>query len=389
MDFEQLIFPFVMAVVTNSIMIIIVYFLRKVPAFVNLFGVSLVAALYLFCLMRILVPIEIPYIQIVVEDKAVYTSVFDVLIRRDASGIAHPNTALFIICGIWAAGTVIIGAWSLILHKRFIRYLMANGDYATDRERRIFSEVVKENFKSDRRISLRKTDVISGTMIVGLIRKTVLIPDDTYTDDELRMMFLHECVHIKNKDLWIKLLVQIYCCLFWWNPFAYLLKSDLDATLEMKCDLNATKGFSDVEKLAYVETLKNRCIADSRRKTPFVVSAEFADGRRKTKLLERVKAILSNPPKMPVQIIANSLAILLIMSVFVASYIFIWQPSYQPTDEKYELADGGEIIDETNGYVLKHEDGTYEFFVTDFPPIPVTQEEIKQGMYEGYPIYEE
>lgn len=389
MDIGQFIFPFIMAVLSNSIMIVIVFFLRKIPAFVNLFGVGLMAALYLFCLMRIFVPIELPNLHIILEDETVLVRAFESFVQRDADGVAHPNTLFFVVCAVWAVGTVLIGGWTLISQKRFTRYLMANGNYATDREKMLFSEVVGKSLRSDKNITLKKTDVVNGTMVIGLIHKTVLIPDDTYTDDELRLMFLHECFHIKNKDLWIKLLVQIYCCLFWWNPIAYLLKSDLDTTLELKCDLNATKGFSDLEKLAYVETLKNRSIAVSRRKTPFVVSAEFADSKKKTKLLERVKAILANPHKKAVQVIMNSVAVLVILSIFVASYLFIWQPSYQPDEEMYELVDGGTIVDETNSYLVKQKDGNYLFYYSNYPPEVIPKEDVESGMYEDYPIYEE
>lgn len=389
MDIGQFVFPFIMAVITNSIMIVIIYFLRKVPYFSNFFSIWFMVILYLFCVLRIFLPIEFPDIQIVLADQSVYVSVFEAFIQRDADGIARPNTALIIFLCIWAAGIIIIGLWSLLSQRRFYRYLMSNGDYATDHERAIFSDVVKDVLKSDKNVALRKTDAVTGTLVIGLIHKTVLIPDETYTDEELKMMFRHECMHIKNKDLWIKLLIQIYCCIFWWNPFAYLLKSDLDVSLEMKCDLNATKGFSDYEKLAYVETLKKRSVISIGRK-PFIVSAELADGKKKSKLLDRIKAVLAEPPKKAGQVVVNTLIALLFVGIFVGSYVFIWQPYYGVEFSIVEdyISENEYVIDDEQGYLVEQNDGSYLFYVSKFPPINVSKEEVEGGLYEGYPIYE-
>lgn len=392
MDIEQLIFPFVMAVITNSIMIVIIYFLRKIPAFANLFGIWFMVILYLFCVMRIFLPIEFPGIQIKLEDYTVYAAIIEPLIAYDANHtVHHPNTIAWIILGVWIAGIVILGIRSLVKHKSFKKYLLANGDYSTDEERTLFIGVAKEVLKTDRNVSLRKTDAIDRTVVIGLIHQTVLVPDRTYSDDELRIMFRHECMHIKNKDLWIKLLVQIYCCFFWWNPFAYLLKKDLDLTLEMKCDLNTTKAFSDKEKLLYVETLKNQSVSQKQKKTPFVVSAELVDGKKKDKLLVRIKKLFAVPPKKANQIAINTITAIVLLLVFASSFIFIWQPSFddkEMEEEYYELAEGGTIVDGTDAYLVKDQDGNYSFYYSNYPPVPVTKEEVEQGMYDGYPIYE-
>ena len=392
MDIEQLIFPFVMAVITNSIMIVIIYFLRKIPYFANLFSVWFMVILYLFCVLRIFLPVEFPGIQIKLEDYTVYAAIIEPLMAYDVNHtVHHLSTIAWIIIGVWIAGVVILSIRAIVVQKNFKKYLFANGDYSTDEERALFSEVAREVLGNDKNVSLRKTDAIDRTVVVGLIHQTVLIPDKAYADNELRMIFRHECMHIKDKDLWVKLLVQIYCCIFWWNPFAYLLKKDLDLSLEMKCDLNTTKAFSDEEKLFYVETLKKQSVSGKRKKTPFVVSAELVNGKKKDKLVERIKKVLASPPDKAEQISVNVIVAVLFLLILVTSFIFIWQPRFETQDlneEYYELAEDGEIADESNAYLVKQSDGSYLFYCFDYPPVSVTKEEMEEGMYEGYPIYE-
>ena len=392
MDIEQLIFPFIMAVITNSIMIVMIYFLRKIPAFANLFSVWFMVVLYLFCVLRIFLPIEFPDVQIIINDFAFYADVIKpLIIYDDIHCVSHPSMLAWIIICIWVAGMIILGIRSLVLQRNYKKYLLANGDYSNDEERTAFSEVAKEILRTGKNVSLRKTDAIDRTVVIGLVRKTVLIPDKTYSDTELRMIFRHECMHIKDNDLWIKLLIQIYCCIFWWNPFAYLLKKDLDLFLEMKCDLNTTEAFSDAEILLYVETLRNQSVTRKQKKAPFVVSAELVDGKKKNRLLARIKKLLAAPPNKAKQAAVNGLAAILLISIFISSFIFIWQPIYDDDldEEYYELADGGEIVDGDNAYLLKDSDGNYWFYVADFSPELIPKEEVEQGMYEDYPIYEE
>lgn len=393
MDIGQFVFPFIMAVLTNSLMIIIIYFLRKVPLFANLFSVGFMVVLYLFCLLRIFVPIEFPGIQVIIEDGTLYTAIMESVVAYDDathSGL-HLNTVGYIIIGVWIIGTVIIGLHAILSQNSFRKNLMANCDCASENERKVFFEVAREILKTDKNVTLRKTDAVTGTIVIGLIHKKVLIPDGSYSDDELRMIFRHECTHIKNKDLWIKLLVQVYCSIFWWNPFAYLLKADLDFSLEMRCDLNAVKNLTDKERLVYAETLVNHSRNEKRQSIPFVVSAGFADSEKKDKLLVRIQKLLSDPPNKTKQIIANVFAAVVLLSIFAASYVFIWQPNFRrngPTEESYTLSEGERVINNDDAYLIKCDDGSYLFYVSNYPPIPVTKEEIEQGMYEDYPIYE-
>lgn len=393
MDIEQLIFPFIMAVITNSIMIVIIYFLRKIPYFANLFNVWFMVILYLFCLLRIFLPIEFPGIQIILRDYTVYAALIEPLIQYDnVHNVHYPSIIAWTIISAWIAGVVILSIRALVVQKIFKKYLLANGDYSTDEERALFIEVARDVLKSDKNVSLRKTDAIDGTFVIGLIHQTVFIPDKDYTENELRMMLRHECMHIKNKDLWIKLLVQIYCCIFWWNPFAYLLKKDLDLTLEMKCDLNTTESFSDKEKILYVETLHKHSVSQKQKNVPFVVSAELVDNKKKDRLLERVKKLLAEPPNKAKQIFVNTIVAILFLLIFASSFIIIWQPNFREDEleeEYYELAEGGEIVDESIAYLRKNIDGNYTFYVDNEPQEIIPKEEVEKGMYKDFPVYEQ
>lgn len=391
MDSVGYIFPLIMAILTNSVMIVAVYFLRKSKYFANLFGIGFMTVLYLFCAVRIFLPIEFPDIQIILRDTIVYTKVFDFFNNNADWNYDRFQIVMLSLAAVWLIGTVVFALATFISQRRYKRYIDANFDFATEHERELLSDIAKDVLKSDRNIALKKTDAVSGAMVIGFFKKTVLLPEKDYSDEELEMIFRHECTHIRNKDLWIKLLVQIYICIFWWNPFSYLLKADLGFNLEMKCDLSVTKDFSDEEKVRYVETVRDNRSGAGERKVPFLVSSELADSKKSREFVKRIKAVLANPPKKARQVVLNIFVAVCFLLLFAGSYLFIWQPFYglNAPIQDYDVADNGLISDENNAYLVKQEDGNYILYFLGIEAEKISKEEVEQGLYNGYPIYEE
>ena len=68
---------------------------------------------------------------------------------------------------------------------------------------------------------------VSTPIIAGYIRPIIYLPDIEFSDSELYYALLHECMHYLHKDLWVKLLIEIICAIYWWNPLIYLLKYNI------------------------------------------------------------------------------------------------------------------------------------------------------------------
>ena len=392
MDLWNLIFPFIMAVITNSLMIMAIYFLRKIPYFANLFSVWFMVILYLFGALRLFLPIEFPGIHIILRDSVVFNTLIESMIWREDVATGSPSVLMYVILAVWAAGIIVFAVVSATIQSRFVRYIKANSDFTTPEELELFKRISLEVLGREKNFSLKKTDAVDRIMVIGYFRKVVLLPLRDYSADELEMIFRHECMHIKNHDLWLKLLIQIYCCIFWWNPFSYLLKHDLDFTLEMKCDLSVARKLTDAQVVTYLQTIRansstNQSIGKTRKK-PFLVCAELTDSTKNNELVKRCKAVAADPPKKGKQIIVNVLISLLFVVLLAVSYLFIWQPYYgiDVTEEEFQLANDEIVADETNCYLVEQEDGNYLFYVDDFPPVNVSREEVESGLFEGYPI---
>jgi beta-lactamase regulating signal transducer with metallopeptidase domain len=390
MDLQEFLFPFIMAILTGSLLILLMFFLRKSKYFAGLFGVGFMVVLYVICILRVSLPIEFPGIQIIIRDDTVYAQIFDFIKNRSFTKSFLSFSPLYIFLGLWIFGSVILLARFIVKTIKFRHKVIIQRNFATQEELDMLEKVKGEVFGKPKRITLRKTDVVQESMTVGFFDKMILIPDIEFDAQELEIILRHECMHIKNRDMWIKLLVEVYCIIFWWNPFAYFLKFDLNNTLETKCDLSVINRFNDIDTRAYAFTVA-KFMSDERDKSVPAVNSHFSKSRNNKDAMRRIEAILENPPKKGRQIIAAVVTSVLVLAIVLASYLFIWQPFYglEVDEKEFELSDNAFVADDTNSYILKKVDGTYLFYFEDYPPMPVTQEEIDEGMYTGYPIYEE
>ena len=380
----MLIFPLVMAILSSNIMILIMYLLRKSKYYANIMSVELIVTLYLFCILRMAVPIEIPHAHLIIEETRVYTTVLDYLTVKSGLG---KYGVLYILLGLWVLVLLILLIRFVVKQRGFRRYIDANADFAGEDERSLLIIAADEVFGKEKRITLKKTDAVNESMVIGFLHPMVLIPYIEYTQTELEMIFRHECMHIRNKDIWIKLLIELYCIIFWWNPFSYLMKVDISNTLETKCDLNVIKRFDDVDKLRYAETVAKFMSYEKDRRVPFV-NARFSKSRNNKEAIKRIAAILNKPPEKSRQIFANIITMVLLIALFIGSYLIIIQPRYEPTEEAYDIAEGGRIIGEGDCYLIKQEDGNYQMIIDGIPIEIIPKEEVKKGAYEGYSIYE-
>lgn len=132
---------------------------------------------------------------------------------------------------------------------------------------------------------------------VGLFRRRIILPQEDYSQEVLFYILQHEYTHFRKGDLWIKFLVCSFCCLFWWNPAAYLLQKDVSQLLELRCDQAVTCGLSKERKAAYLSVLLGalKRAASKERGTLSMVGTPLLSGRNGRRMAARFQAVMSHP----------------------------------------------------------------------------------------------
>lgn len=354
----------------------LLYFFRKKIAFCNYCGLYTILGLYAVTFVRMALPFEFGFTN-TISDHSFYPVVIDALTPDKENFFVPKFTWLNLILTIWIAVTVILIIRAIYKYYKAIKILKKTV-IEPKPELQAQLDAVAKQCKIKSMVKLRISDSVSSPVTYGFFKPVVLFPNQTFTNEEFNFIATHECCHIKNKDIWIKLLTEIYCGIFWWNPFAHLLKKDLTYCLELRCDKRVTSKLSENRCTVYYEVLVTQMKAykeqqeseESDRETALksaLVGMSFVTNEKGKKIVSRMEMILY--PKKKQTIINNivtAFMALLIVGIFFGSYCFLIVPGWDATYEDCvadlvssgEYNDNVEVYDGTNMYVYVEKDKT-------------------------------
>lgn len=134
-----------------------------------------------------------------------------------------------------------------------------------------------------------KSERVLVPVTVGIFRPVVLLPldADLWEMARLRMVLLHELVHVKRLDYAVEILVQLACACHWFNPLVWAAASRLHKERERACDDHVLRLGSKASEYASQLLAFARLLPRAGRAPQSLVAIT---GR--THLEERVRAIL-------------------------------------------------------------------------------------------------
>ncbi|HEX8524828.1 MAG TPA: M56 family metallopeptidase [Tepidisphaeraceae bacterium] len=109
-----------------------------------------------------------------------------------------------------------------------------------------------------RRIRILQTTTIRTPAVAGIFRPALLLPQDTAgstSPEELRLIVLHELLHIKRQDVLIERLIRIVRDLHWFNPIAWLWSRCYALDRELACDHAVLQRMRDADRNSYAHCL--------------------------------------------------------------------------------------------------------------------------------------
>ena len=95
-------------------------------------------------------------------------------------------------------------------------------------------------------------ETIDSPMVIGY-KGIIVLPDKTYTNNELEDILMHELFHIQNKDILKKYFIQFLVCIYWWFYPIYLFQVECNLIIEMNVDFQVTQKMNDDRFLLYAK----------------------------------------------------------------------------------------------------------------------------------------
>lgn len=349
-----------MAVFWSGILIGIIYCMRKKNLFVKSFGIGSIVGLYLFCLLRMFLPFNFAFTQ-GIELEGLFSDIFRILCLNEY-WIGNYNVTIFDgLILLWIVVALFLFGKFLYEYRKTCRVLQEAGE-EEPQSMEVMRKVYELKGKRREVVVLRSKEV-NMPMGMGIWKRRIVLPKQEYKDEELYYILLHEYTHFINGDLLIKFMVQAFCCIFWWNPILYLLRKDLDQSLEIKCDVCVTKNFSAKETADYLQTIVATLKAAGKRKRKAGFNGTVALGKgKKNELLERFEYVLDNQKSKGQSKKAMVVWIVAICVVWFASYAVVPLPSYEAPVEEIITEPGMVEMTPDNTYII-YENGIYELFI--------------------------
>ena len=153
----------------------------------------------------------------------------------------------------WACGLlalVSLAGWRYAEWSRLIR----QGRRLSDPRLLALLDDAREAMGVRRSVTLVAMASLSSPAVFGFRRVRLLLPEtmlDQLTDQDLRLLFLHEMAHVRRHDMLLNVLLMAVQFVHWFNPLLWLGLHRLRADRELVCDAMVLQRTKPEERVTY------------------------------------------------------------------------------------------------------------------------------------------
>lgn len=134
---------------------------------------------------------------------------------------------------IWLIGVFLQLLRYSLSYIVFMRRLNRNNKQVTVSH---YLQLLEKTNQKNLNIRLYTNIQVKSPFSTGLARKKIILPDKSYTDIELEAILCHEYNHLKNRDIWFKMLLCLVKSVHWFNPMVYRMEHEISQNMEIICD---------------------------------------------------------------------------------------------------------------------------------------------------------
>ncbi len=157
------------------------------------------------------------------------------------------------ILALWLMGVLILAIRRVVTGIR-LRQLLARAVPCDSRELRDEFEVCHRLLKLNDNVELSLSDDIPGPSVTGVVQPRVLCPRhvaEALSASDLRLLLMHELVHIQRWDVLWKELVDLVCIVNWFHPAAWWIKRLMEQEREFACDARVLELSTNTQREQY------------------------------------------------------------------------------------------------------------------------------------------
>lgn len=207
--------------------------------------------------------------------------------------IQVPSTLVWTLFALWLAGFLGVLGWKLLSHLVFRHRILKDAAPVTDPQvLELWRQEVDAARFSRPKFRLVTSPSVQTPLSVGLFKRSVrvVLPQRSYTPQELALIFRHELVHIGREDAWNKFFLVFCTAMCWFDPLLWTAMKRSSEDLELSCDETVLLDTNEEVRRQYAGLLLDT-VGDERGFTTCLSASADA-------LRYRLKSVIS-PKKKP------------------------------------------------------------------------------------------
>ncbi len=281
---KELFFQVINTSIYTSIFLILIIlfnnkFLTKYSHKFN-YSILIIIILRLIFIIKININLPINYFSILKENN------FNSKIYYIEPSISNLSSFDFIniFSILWIIGVCIIILYHVYFQFMFYFRIKRNINWSQNSK---FQKILNEQIIINKINSNINVYVVKGVptpFLIGIIKNAIIIPENNYTEEDLKWIFNHELIHFKRKDNILKLLMILALALHWFNPLIYILRRLFFEQCELSCDEQVIKDAEIKEIKEYSLILINSIKYKNELKIS-LMSSKFSN--KKIKIIKR------------------------------------------------------------------------------------------------------
>ena len=169
--------------------------------------------------------------------------------------VKQPLSLTRLLLAVWLAGAAATLAWNGFAHFRFLSYLRRWASPVDDWDAVTAFNHLGDQLHLRSRPRLLVCQGLKVPMLAGALRPAILLPQGKITGEELGFSLLHELIHYRRRDIWLKTLAMWVNALYWFDPLMWYMVHLIERDTELACDEDALRLLSPQDYSAYGQTI--------------------------------------------------------------------------------------------------------------------------------------
>ena len=168
--------------------------------------------------------------------------------------IAVPGNTIWTLFFIWFLGFLTVIGWKMTEHFMFRRRVLLDAVPVTDPQvLSIWEKAMQEARMEKPSCKLVASPAVKTPLSVGLFPAStkVILPMQSYSREDLRLIFRHEVIHIARQDAWSKFSLMFCTAMCWFNPLMWVAMKKSGEDLELSCDETVLLDADDSTRKRY------------------------------------------------------------------------------------------------------------------------------------------